>query len=359
MKFKWFKVFVLLMIGISASLSIFGALDKTLYTAVVPVASESATDLQKALPQALGQVLVQVSGNVNIANSAFIQQQLPQAANFIQSYTYENDSVQDMPSSLVLKVQFDPRSVNQLLQKAGQTPQFPIQYPPLLVWIALSSGQVHTLLDTNAQDPIAATLRAAAQLHRMPILLPLLDLQDVNDISADQVWQLNTQAVTAASVRYNIQNILVGRINNASNGQWQADWVLISPQRNWQWHTAGATAEIILQKVLNNVAQTFAQQSGAKSTTASSIPQHVKVHITGVSGLDQFAGVVKYFRSLAPVNKVETASISSDSITLDVTVVGGAAVLDKAVQEGPSLLPDKAGSNTSTDLYYQWMGGAE
>ncbi|MGB6976401.1 MAG: DUF2066 domain-containing protein [Gammaproteobacteria bacterium] len=357
MKFKWFGIIVLLG-GLFTNLSIFAALDKTLYSAAIPIASESAADLQKTLPQALGQVLIQVTGNVNIANSAFIQQQLLQAANFIQSYTYENDTLQDTPGSLVLKVQFDPRSVNQLLQKAGQAPQPAVQYPPLLVWIAVPSGQAHNILDTNAQDPVALALREAAKSHHMTVLLPLLDLQDMNDMTADQVWQLDTQTAISASVRYNVQNILLGRVNNTPDGQWQADWILISPQRNWQWHTAGTTPQVVLQNVLNKVAQTFAKQPTANSASTLS-PQHVKVHITGVSGLDQFAGIVKYFRGLAPVNHVETTDVSNKSLTLDVTVNGGATALDNVVQEGQSLLPDKTSSNTSTDLYYQWVGGAE
>jgi hypothetical protein len=357
MKYKGLGIIVLL-VGLFANLTIFAAkVDKTLYTITLPVASESAEDLQKALPQALHQVLVQISGNTNIVNSAFIQQQLAQASNFVQNYTYENNSLQDAPASLVLKVQFDPQSVNQLLQKTGQTVPPPVQYPPLLVWIAVPSGQTYTILDSNAQDPVAVALRAAAQQHHMTVLLPLLDLQDMNDITPDQVWQLNTQAVTTASLRYDVQTILLGKVSATSNDQWQGDWVLLSPQRNWQWHTVGASPQAILQNVLNNVAQTFAKP-GVSSSNNSAAQQHLKVHVTGVAGLDQFAAVVKYFRGLVPVNHVETADVTGDSVTLDIVVAGGAAALDNAVQTGQALLPDSSGSNTNTELYYQWVGSA-
>jgi hypothetical protein len=357
MKYKWVSI-ILLLATLFTNISIFAALDKTLYSVTLPVASESAADLQKAFPQALNQVLVQVSGNANIANSAFIQQQLPQASTYIQSYTYENNAVQNTPQNLVLKIKFDPRGVNQLLAKAGQAPQPATQYPPILVWLAVQAGQAHTILDTNAQDPVATVLYAAAQPHHLTVLLPLLDLQDMNDITADQVWQLDTQTAIAASVRYNVQHILLGRVSSTANGQWQGDWVLIGPQRNWQWHTTGNTPEIILQDVLKNVTQTFIPQS-TNSATPASPPQHVKVHISGVSGIDQFAGIVKYFRGLAPVNHVETAGVANNALTLDVTVAGSAETLDNAIQQGQSLLPDATAANSNTELYYQWMGSAE
>lgn len=90
-----------------------------LYQAVVPVASYSSADFNKALGPALAQVLVKVSGNSAVANHPSIKKAFEKPDRYLQSYNYASVAP-DGTAKLSLIARFSPKSVNTLLQSANQ-----------------------------------------------------------------------------------------------------------------------------------------------------------------------------------------------------------------------------------------------
>jgi hypothetical protein len=103
--------------------SAYAEIDQSQYQGTVAVTSQSPNDLQQAMPQALTQVLVKLSGNPDIAQSGKIKNQLKQATNMVQSYSYLTtpDPTNPHQTNLMLQVQFYQQAVDQLLQQAGAT----------------------------------------------------------------------------------------------------------------------------------------------------------------------------------------------------------------------------------------------
>lgn len=110
------SVFLFIMLWIASAQA---ADVNSLYQAQIPVPSESQADWQQAIPQALIQVLIQVSGNEQIAQAPQVVQQLAHTAPLVQSFSYIDSTGTNGQSVKLLQVQFDQQAVNQLLHQAG------------------------------------------------------------------------------------------------------------------------------------------------------------------------------------------------------------------------------------------------
>ena len=93
-----------------------------LYTAQVPVASQSDADRAEALKNGLGQVMVRVSGDAGVLTRPEIAKVLPQAERYVQQFQYEQEVVNEggQPQvRLTLVAQFDRDAVDRLLHGTG------------------------------------------------------------------------------------------------------------------------------------------------------------------------------------------------------------------------------------------------
>lgn len=106
------------------------------------------------------------------------------------------------------------------------------------------------------------------------------------------------------------------------------------------------------------------QQAGAANVASqsNSAAQLLTLHIDNVNGLDDYANVVKYLRSLPPVSQVEASDINPGALIITVTVNGGIGALNKALMNGTELQsitpPSDTPNNTSDTLFLHWTGTA-
>ena len=93
-----------------------------LYTAQVPVASQSDEDRAEALKTALGQIIVRVSGEAGVLAKPEIAKALGQAERYVQQFQYQQDVVTEggqQQVRLTLVAQFDREAVDRLARGPG------------------------------------------------------------------------------------------------------------------------------------------------------------------------------------------------------------------------------------------------
>lgn len=108
----------LIFLGFSAAIFADPEMDR--FTAKVSVPDESAAAVQNALPDAFAQVLVNISGNSNIATQDAIEKIKAQLPNFLQNYTFVRENNAQGESNLLVQITFDKNAVEDFLQKTGQ-----------------------------------------------------------------------------------------------------------------------------------------------------------------------------------------------------------------------------------------------
>lgn len=318
-----------------------------------PVPSQSQSDWQQAVPKAFAQLLGNLTSNPNIANSPKVKKQLSQAQNFVQSYSYTTQTGANGSPALLLHIQFDPQGVKQLLDQMDVQFQ-PATHTQTLVLLATQVGSQRQLVGENGNaTTLQTTLQNLAKQRNIPLVWPVLDLQDLQNINADQVWSLNAQSTTKIAARYGSNNILEGWLAPAADGTWHSGWVLVANGKTQQWSFSGKTPDDVFGLLLNRVASATVNVNKAPTAAGS---QTLMLRISNVNGLTDYQAVVKYLRSLAPVTAVDVASVESADLIVNVTLSGDVNTLNDALSGSDALqvMPAAPGDSTSNMLEYRW-----
>ncbi|QLH43951.1 MAG: DUF2066 domain-containing protein [Coxiellaceae bacterium] len=284
-------------------------------------------------------------------------ERIKNAANYVVSYSYYTTPGPDNKNQLVLQVKFDADGINQLLQNA-QVPFAGKQHRLTLVWVTIPSQQNTIILGANVDNPVVGNLQSSAKNHNVDILLPLMDLQDMNDVSVADVQNLNPSGAIAAAQRYGANSVLLGSFTPRGQ-QWDSNWLLEMDGTVQHWQLTGDSPAQIIDRLMTNLSNIISSQSQVLS--AGGNKQVVRLRITNVNGIDDYAAVTNYLRTLSPVNDVAVVNVNPQDITVDVTTTGGQNALIQAlsvsqqlVAEQTSPAPTEQTSNVDATPTYRW-----
>ncbi len=192
-----------------------------MYSAEVPVADQSSAELARAARLALSEVLVKVSGSADLLRNPEIQAALANARSRVERYSYiEGPGV---PRQLSVRMLYDSAYVTGLVIAAG-APIWTANRPAVLVWLVLQDAAGRLFVNPDTAPALMAALQAEFSRRAVPVQLPLYDLVDSAALTPDQAWSLDDPALVQASTRYNLQDVLVGRVSLLASGGVAGDW---------------------------------------------------------------------------------------------------------------------------------------
>jgi len=310
-----------------------------LYQSQMPVVSQDQAERDRLTPQLLQQVLLKVSGNSQRINSADLTAVLERSTQYVQQYEYQriNPITMDLtqPDQLALTLKFDQRGVNSTLAQLG-LPVWGKVRPDVLVWLALEEhGQQQLLGLENAPKYITLPLTQAAQQRGLPLLVPLLDLQDQTQLTFNDVWTGNTSAVAAASTRYGADVVVTGRIKIDEAGteiSWQTS-INGEPQR---WQSEGAVAEAISRGVgelTDKMAVSYTQV--VQDSTSN---QRFTLNVADVLDYADFSRVMTYLEQLDYITDIRVLNLAEQKLDLDIAYRGDMQVLQRTLSVGRLLV---------------------
>lgn len=312
----WLYPFVLLTVLCTAWLAAMPAMaadlytDPSVYRAQVPVKDNSDAARSDAVPTALAKVLVRVTGDPQIAQSRAAKAILSRASQLMRSYSYVQ-----LPNGEGLQVSFDPSAVNSAV-KAQNLPLWGGERPKTLVWLAIRGPNGRRLVSSDDAQGNAAGLVDAAQARGVPLIFPLMDLQDQRKVQFSDVWGGFEQPVEKASQRYPRSDILMASASG-SNGQWKVQWTLLQQgQQPRQWQTSGDTLDNALSAGGNDLANFFARRFAVVPNAGSGQAQNVVVE--NVQSVQGYASILSYLSGLTAIKSVRTASVDGNRVTLRV-----------------------------------------
>lgn len=316
--------------------------------AAVPDQSEEAR--VAALPQALAQVLVKLSGSAEAASHPAVRDRLDAAADLLQHYRYRSDVVvvDGQPAQrAVLVARFERSKVDALLGGAGIA-FWPGPRPPLMLWMGIDDGRGPRLVsEAQSQAVSALTNRAAAE--GVGLIFPLLDLEDQAAVDASSVWSENTAALIAGSTRYASQSVLSGRLERAGAG-WRVSWLVIDGGEVLRrWSDAGGDAQALLANGASQAVSALTQRYAGLAALGE--PGRYAVRIQGVRSGADYARAVSYLGSLSLVRGLEVRSAQNDSLVLMLDLGAGVEALQRLASFGQVLRP--MGSSPSGAAEFQ------
>jgi|GEM_PF-6849237 len=308
----WFAVIFCLFFMIAG----YAESDLSLYQAKVPVKSESKSELTQASVGAFKQVLVKLTGSVDVLSIPAVKEMLPDAEKMVSTYRYLSLSseLSDDSNQLNVIMTFNKKGVVQFLDQIGQ-PIWSGKRPLTLIWVqqmpasnAELSGKA-ALVDSSV---IHNDISAISQKFGLPILFPLNDLNDPSVLQLasagdnDKIWQ-------ELYDRYGVDAVLFALVSeNPITRQWSATWELHSTSGSFMWPDSAAQQKLLLDHGIGSMVKSI---SGRQ---ASASQQSVSMIVSGVSDLVSYAGVRNYLSKLADVKNIKVTDMHDSSVWISV-----------------------------------------
>jgi uncharacterized protein len=299
-----------------------------LYQAQVAVVDQSAAEREKAIQAALVQVLTRLTGRPGAQPET--APLVRTASRFVQQFRY------DATEELRLIVAFDGPSLQRALGERGVA-VWRNDRPPVLVWLALDAGNERLLLGANERPAVREPVARAGRELGLPLLFPLLDLEDLGKVSFADVWGGFSDDLRAASVRYGTELVVRARVYREADGQWQARWALVN-QRDAAWQSSDPSLERALAGGLAELARRLAPQYAAvPRQQASSDALRLQVH--GVRELSDYLRLESYLAALSGVNGARLEAAQGETATFRLALESSPERVLRSLQSSGRLRP--------------------
>ena len=321
-----------------------------LYVAEVLVTDESDGQRRSGARAGLLQVLVRVSGDPGVEDSTLIGSALRNPEEYYYQFSYEStDKVLMLDGEEVaaqtLRLNFEPSAVSRLLRRGG----FQVwgsNRPAVLVWLAVNDGQGRRLLGGADEGPLNTLLDEQSRLRGVPVLFPLLDLEDSAALSTAEVWGAFLGRIRDASQRYNPDVILTARIQQDPISGWSAKWAWYI-EGEWQVEdTVSPSMELLVRDKVDLLASELADRYAIDSSRGQ-----VALRVEAVDSLQDYADVSRYVESLAPVVDSSVIRVEGDEVEFRLNTEGQADQLVRVIELDEKMVL----INSDDALHYRWL----
>ena len=312
-----------LCIGLLMSGNTWAAVIKGLYEAQRVVANQGDEERGKALRDGLSEVLVRITGNENAASDEGIRKAFNDPLTLVRQYRYERFEIQPGAWGLSIRMVFDPAAVDARLQ-ANDLPLWGRERPASLVWLAVEDGR-RRWVSTEDGGVYLQVLSDAAMRRGIPLLFPLLDLEERRSVAVSDVWGGFSDTVFQASQRYGTPSVVLIRLRQRTEG-WEAHWTQQAFGEVRAWETHGD-----LEQTLNAGVNHLADDLARRFVIAGGVVTDVRLDVDAIHDLAGYGRLMAYLRGLSPILALRVMSLSDKRLQLSARVRGGAAALEPVI----------------------------
>lgn len=274
---------------------------------------------------ALYDVLLRISGPTLADETELVDALFPTPAAYVVQFRPGPDDT--------LIVTFDGDALENVLKSSNQTVWGP-ERPLTLVWLAVDWGEGEREI-LGVDDPLREAddarsidrnrllrerLMALGERRGVPLLLPLLDTEDLEKVTYADIRGGFDEIVLDASMRYDVDSVLIGVID--AEAIEPNRWRYYFGQELFDWR---GEPEQVLPLVADRLAMEFAIQGDAPVRTVS-------LSIAGIQTVDAYGDVQQRLGDIEVVERLVIDSVAGDTITFEVDVRGGAERLARALR---------------------------
>jgi len=315
-----------------------------LYHAEVEVPDQGAEARAAGMQQAMGDVLLKVSGTARTLEDEDLMNAMGSASRYVQQYRYRSESIppeEQQPDEagnvaqerLLLSVRFDQPSIDDLLRQNGYTVWGDAR-PTTLIWLGVEQGGNRVLVGANDSGLVRELIDKEAKRRALPVKLPLLDLTDQSKVRAVDIWGDFLDTIEQASQRYAPQAILIGRLYPINSSKWEVRWTLVHRDNVVRWQQqsgnitelvaggVGHTAELLVK----SFTQSYASGSGS-----------LLLQVDGISSLKGYRRVLDYLSGVHGVTSVIADRVNPHSVRFTLQAEGGSDAVLQTVALGDVL----------------------
>jgi len=320
-----------------------------LFSARVPAAQDAQRSQSETFDIALEMVLVKMTGHRGIMVDPVVMNRFTAAETYVQQHRMNPDG-----STWVL---FDQVALRRSLDSVGQ-PVWGEERPVTLAWMVLDYGSgTRDILsaesdvererglfevaqqdgngDPERQAAVREILKTTTTERGLPLVLPLVDSEELDIVSIADVWGGFTESLVLASQRYGVDAILVGRVRVSFIETAEVRWILMLGDERFEWEGDIASGP-------DRVADFFA----ARFATSGSAMGRMQLRVDGVGTLEDYGRLSRYMSSLDVIEDYSVDRVADRTVILSLLVRGDADRLMRSIALRRVLQPVDSSQDT-------------
>ena len=313
-----------------------------IYEVEIPIENPTPEARGQATAKALLIVLVRISGKQNIETEDAIAEALKAPQQYRVSAREFSKSING-ETKLILSVKFNATRINSLLARAD-LPIWSDRRPSTLVWVAIEDGRNRYILGSGSTQTNKTTVSVKAEITRLakergvPVLFPLMDLQDQKSLRYSDIIGGFHDSIKKASARYGADTILVGKVRHRGPDSWRAQWTIITSDRTKFIESSRQPLSQVVASGVHGLANYLASHVSTNSPVVVDTSEpRLKVAVSNINTMTDYASVVDYVSKLSSVRTVQVVDVNESTITLAVDLKSSVSSFKQSVSENPKL----------------------
>lgn len=355
------KLICLLLLCLSAFQTSPAVTVEDLYSVEVPVADQTTSLRLDAFREAFQKVVVKVSGSDDALQSPAFKRPVQNSSRYVKQFTYdsrESENAQELGSLLYLKIDFDQRLIESLLRD-NNFPVWGRERPGSLLVISYDVNETIKLVSGDSTPELVDMLDIAATEQGLPVLYPLMDLEDISLVRVGDVVSRHIEKIEIMASRYAPDALVVGQIVGRSGSGWLGDWEVRFDEQRFKWQHQASSREAVINQLIRHLSRVLALEYALESHIASS--QNLLMSISALPGISQLIAAQNYLQSLTVVDTVRVAVIENDVVTFRVRLKNEIEDLQRLIEFGEVLEQEdfpqvNAQQRNTVRLNYSYIG---
>lgn len=338
-----------------------------LYQATIIVESRNnEQERRRAFSEAMREVLIKVSGSTSTTNPASIRRALNNPEPFVESWKTEaniqrlnpDEVVSELREVIAIEVSFYESEIQRLLDE-NNIPIWPVNRPETLVWMVVEDeleGRRILGDDDVAAGSIVNAVQTFADERGLPLLFPLLDLEDQLRLNVSKLWELDETAIINASRRYQAESILALRVYRALSGEILAKSLYFFRDNIFSYEEFELNEEDFLRGSINLATNELSQYysvliSGRENSVS------VSMQVDGINSPGSYATLLNYLNNLEGIASFQLVRVNASSLILELETGGQLRQLVETIALEPSLqeVVELSRTGDTVSMHYRWI----
>jgi hypothetical protein len=306
-----------------------------LYTVELPVADQTTTMRLNLFNEAFKQVIIKVSGSEETLSHEGFKRPLDSSARYVHQFRYivrkdEKANAFDA-GQLFLRVVFDEDLVEKLMRE-NNISVWGKERPSTLLLISFEVNKNATLVSSDTTTELVEEIDSQARRQGLPVLFPLLDLEDRMILGINDVINVNESNIDSLAARYAPDAILTGQVIGRVGKGWKGNWQARFSNRIFSWEHQASSRQEVLYQAIAQLAKTLASEYALQSYQA--FDQSVLFSVDQVAAITDHITVQAYLQSLDAVESARLVLISDNKVTYRIKLRNTADDLHRLIMLG-------------------------
>ncbi len=322
-----YRLLGILFVIMSISLSSSAVEVADLYLVKWPVKDQNRNARLKATLAGFKEVLIRKSGSKDILDDAGVQRAYRKLIDYLQRFEYVHINAPSTKYPYLISLYFEPRLIDSIIRDA-RMPLWGANRPLTVLWLAVEDGHQRQILSAISDDELLQVVESNAVRRGLPLITPLMDLEDELAVTTSDVWGRFSSNVIQASQRYFSDSLLIGRLQ-AIGENWQGQFTYVNQNQEMFFESLARTKEEVIADMTDKLAALLCNKYCVVEEVGES--NEAILYLSGISNFADFKAAEKYLESLPALRKLSLVSINPRTLEMRIALLGSLDSLVKGI----------------------------